>query len=55
MLTLEAKPFVPKFDIFPASADTFFALSGFTVMFTRDASGRGVTLNLGGQTAVRVN
>ena len=53
-LFLEARPFVPKLEIFAASTDSFFTLSGGTVVFSRDASGRGVAVSLGAQTATRL-
>ena len=52
-LFLEVRPYVPKHEIFPASADSFFALTGAGMTFTRDASGRGAALRLGGITAKR--
>ena len=52
-LFLEVEPYVPKHEIFPASADSFFTLSGGDVVFTRDRSGRGMKVSLGGQTAFR--
>ncbi|HEV8357034.1 MAG TPA: serine hydrolase domain-containing protein [Gemmatimonadales bacterium] len=53
-LFLEVVPYVPKHEIFPASADSFFTLSAGEVVFTRDRSGRGMKVRLGGQTATRV-
>jgi hypothetical protein len=53
-LFLEVEPYVPKHEIFPASADSFFTPSGGDVVFTRDRSGRGMKVSLGGQTATRV-
>ena len=50
---VEALPFAPRFEIFPASADSFFTLSGEDVIFTRDRAGRGVKLTLDGQVATR--
>jgi CubicO group peptidase (beta-lactamase class C family) len=52
-LVLEVRPYVPRDEIYPASADSFFSLSGNDVTFTRDASGRGVALMLGGIVAKR--
>ena len=52
-LFLEVRPYVPRLEIFPASPDSFFALSGMNLSFTRDASGKGVALRLGGITAKR--
>lgn len=50
-LFLEVKPYIPKLEIFAASADSFFTSSGDDVIFTRDRSGRGATINLEGQIA----
>jgi CubicO group peptidase (beta-lactamase class C family) len=52
-LFLEVRPFVPRHEIFPASADSFFTLSGSELSFTRDASGKGVAVSLGGIIAKR--
>jgi hypothetical protein len=41
--------FLPKGEIYPLSADSFFTAKGSSVVFTRDQSGRAVKLNLGGQ------
>ena len=41
--------FLPKGEIYPLSADSFFTAKGSSVVFTRDQLGRVVKLNLGGQ------
>ncbi len=38
----------PKTALYPASADSFFTLSGLPVAFTRDSSGRAVKVKMGG-------
>jgi len=37
----------PKTELYPASADSFFTLSGLPVAFTRDSSGRAVKVKMG--------
>jgi CubicO group peptidase (beta-lactamase class C family) len=48
-LFAELKGFSPRIGIYAASADTFFSITGYTIVFTRDESGRAVKLTLGGQ------
>jgi CubicO group peptidase (beta-lactamase class C family) len=52
-LALEAPGRIPRMRLLPSSADSFFTESGGTVLFTRDPSGRGVKINLGGSEATR--
>jgi hypothetical protein len=48
-LFAELKGFSPRTEIFAASADTFYSMSGYTIVFTRDSSGHAVKVKLGGQ------
>jgi hypothetical protein len=45
---LEAAPNYPKSEIYPASTDSFFTLSGSEVVFNRSRNGRGIKVALGG-------
>ena len=45
---LEAAPNFPKSEIYPASTDSFFTLSGAEVVFKRNRNGRGIQVILGG-------
>ena len=46
---LEVRGFIPKNEIYPASADSFFTVSGSNIIFTRDSLHRAVKVTLGGQ------
>jgi CubicO group peptidase (beta-lactamase class C family) len=52
-LFVEVPLHLARLEIFPASADSFFTLSGENVIFTRDRAGRGLKLSLDGQVATR--
>jgi CubicO group peptidase (beta-lactamase class C family) len=49
-LFLEVPGFVPKAELVPTTADSFFTLDGSDVTFRRNQAGRGDTVRLGGQT-----
>ena len=53
-LTLAAPPFMAKFEMYPATADSFFTINGSNVVFTRDRAGVGVTVRLGRSRATRI-
>jgi len=48
-LYLDVRGFLPKAEIHPSSADSFFTLGGADIVFTRDRSGRATAVSLGGQ------
>jgi len=48
-LFAELKGFAPKSQIFAATADNFFSIYGYGIVFTREASGRAVKATLGGE------
>jgi len=45
----EVRGFIPKNEIYPATADSFFTASGSNIVFTRDSLHRAVQVTLGGQ------
>lgn len=48
-LFAELKGFAPKSEMFAQTADTFFSIYGYSIVFTRDSSGRAVKVKLGGE------
>jgi hypothetical protein len=48
-LFAELKGFSPRSEIFATSADKFFSIYGYSIVFTRDNSGRAVKATLGGE------
>jgi len=48
-LFAELKGFSPRSEIFAESADKFFSVYGYSLVFTRDNSGRAVKATLGGE------
>jgi hypothetical protein len=48
-LFAELKGSSPRSEIFAERADTFFSVYGYSLVFTRDSSGRAVKATLGGQ------